>query len=141
MEPSSEPKPYVIVVAVDFSPLSTEALKMAQRFAAGLDGVVVHAVHVVPGPYVEAATPSTHADLVSETLAQLQAYLSSVGSEARPLVIVGIAQHVLPLVARSLRASLLVLGTHGRKGLSRLFLGSVAESVMRHAPCSVLTVR
>jgi nucleotide-binding universal stress UspA family protein len=42
--------------------------------------------------------------------------------------------------ARTWSADLLVLGTHGRRGAARLLLGSVAETVLRHAPCSVLVV-
>jgi nucleotide-binding universal stress UspA family protein len=43
--------------------------------------------------------------------------------------------------ARSLRADMIVLGTHGRRGVSRFLLGSVAERVIATAPCPVLTVR
>jgi nucleotide-binding universal stress UspA family protein len=42
--------------------------------------------------------------------------------------------------AKQLHADLIVVGTHGRKGLARAVLGSVAESVVRNAPCAVLTV-
>jgi nucleotide-binding universal stress UspA family protein len=44
-------------------------------------------------------------------------------------------------LARELPASLILVGTHGRTGLARAFTGSVAERVVRHAPCPVLTVR
>jgi len=44
-------------------------------------------------------------------------------------------------VATEWRADLIVLGSHGRRGLERFLLGSVAESVARHARCSVLIVR
>ena len=44
-------------------------------------------------------------------------------------------------VATQWQADLIVLGSHGRKGVARFMLGSVAESVARHAPCSVLIVR
>jgi nucleotide-binding universal stress UspA family protein len=43
--------------------------------------------------------------------------------------------------ARSMRADLIVMGTHGRRGVSKFFLGSVAERVIATAPCPVLTVR
>jgi nucleotide-binding universal stress UspA family protein len=43
--------------------------------------------------------------------------------------------------ARTVRCDLIVMGTHGRTGVGRLLLGSVAEAVLRHAPCPVLTVR
>lgn len=44
-------------------------------------------------------------------------------------------------VAKEMNCDLIVLGTHGRSGLERFFMGSVAEEVMRHAPCPVMTVR
>jgi nucleotide-binding universal stress UspA family protein len=44
-------------------------------------------------------------------------------------------------VAREVNADLIVMGTHGRTGIGRLFLGSVAEEVLRKAPCPVLTVK
>jgi len=44
-------------------------------------------------------------------------------------------------VARRVRANLIVMATHGRKGFRRLILGSVAERVVREAPCPVLTIR
>jgi nucleotide-binding universal stress UspA family protein len=50
------------------------------------------------------------------------------------------AQRIV-FVAEELGADVIVMGTHGRKGLSRLLMGSVAEHVLRTAPCPVLTVR
>ena len=47
----------------------------------------------------------------------------------------------IPRVAQEIQADLIVMGTHGRTGLRRLLMGSVAEQVMRHAACPVLTVR
>ena len=56
-------------------------------------------------------------------------------------VTMGDAGTEILLVARRLRANLIVMATHGRKGVRRLILGSVAERVVREAPCPVLTVR
>jgi nucleotide-binding universal stress UspA family protein len=50
-------------------------------------------------------------------------------------------RHAIVEAAREWPADLIVIGSHGRKGLDRLFIGSVAESVARHAPCSVEIVR
>jgi hypothetical protein len=58
-----------------------------------------------------------------------------------PRVTVGSPEAVLPAVAEEVEANLVVVGTHGRKGLHRMLLGSVAEAVTRRAPCSVLSVR
>jgi nucleotide-binding universal stress UspA family protein len=49
--------------------------------------------------------------------------------------------HEILHVAREVHADVLVLGTHGRTGVGRLLMGSIAEAVLRRAPCPVLTVR
>ena len=51
------------------------------------------------------------------------------------------ARDAILQAARAVRADLIVIGTHGRRGLSRVLLGSVAEDVLRRAPCPVLAVR
>ena len=53
----------------------------------------------------------------------------------------GIAKSILVETAAKWPADLIVVGSHGRKGLARFLLGSVSEGVARHAPCSVLIVR
>jgi nucleotide-binding universal stress UspA family protein len=63
------------------------------------------------------------------------------GVRATGLIVVGSAYEVIARAARSKRADVLVLGTHGRTGLPRFFLGSVAARVLATAPCPVLTVR
>jgi nucleotide-binding universal stress UspA family protein len=57
------------------------------------------------------------------------------------LVKTGDAREVINETARQLNVDLIVMGTHGRRGISRALLGSVAETVVRSAPCAVLTVR
>jgi nucleotide-binding universal stress UspA family protein len=63
------------------------------------------------------------------------------GGPAKGLVLEGIPHDRIVRAARSTRADLIVLGTHGRTGLGRVFLGSVAARVVTLAPCPVLTVR
>ena len=53
----------------------------------------------------------------------------------------GSAEHVIVDRAKALDISLILMTTHGRSGLGRMFFGSVADSVLRHAPCPVLLVR
>ena len=67
--------------------------------------------------------------------------LGRAGLRAMPRVAEGDAAHELIRIATDDQADLIVLGTHGRTGLTRLILGSVARNVMLHAPCSVLVVR
>ena len=63
------------------------------------------------------------------------------GVRAKGLLLKGTAHDRIVRAARSARADLIVLGTHGRTGLGRAFLGSVAARVLALAPCPVLTVR
>jgi nucleotide-binding universal stress UspA family protein len=63
------------------------------------------------------------------------------GEVGQVMVRTGDARDVINQTAKELGADLIVMGTHGRRGLSRALLGSVAENVVRTAPCAVLTVR
>lgn len=71
----------------------------------------------------------------------LRAELTAASVEAEPDILSGPASAMIASRAREIGASLIVVATHGRRGVARLALGSVAESVVRHAPCSVLVVR
>lgn len=63
------------------------------------------------------------------------------GVAVEHLLVDGVAEEEIVRLAGELRSDLIVMGTHGRAGLSRLLMGSVAEHVVRTAPCPVLTVR
>ena len=67
--------------------------------------------------------------------------LSLAGFRASPAVTAGDARSVILDDAAEWQADLIVLGSHGRKGIGRFFLGSVSEAVARHASCSVQIVR
>jgi len=144
MQPTNaKEKPFTLVVGVDFSPLSDGALLAAHNLAQRFPGSRVHAIHVVPSAYVEDPGPLDTKELEEETLVRLHAHLKDHGlaEGVTAHALVGSPLSVLTAAARSLRADVIVVGTHGRKGLSHALFGSVAESVMRHAPCSVLAVR
>ena len=74
-------------------------------------------------------------------LDKLVAKAKKAGIRARGLLVEGTPHDRITRAARSTRADLIVIGTHGRTGLARLFLGSVATRVLSTAPCPVLTVR
>ena len=63
------------------------------------------------------------------------------GVRATGLLLAGLPHEQIARAARSRKADLVVVGTHGRTGFSRLFLGSVASRVLAVSPCPVLTVR
>jgi nucleotide-binding universal stress UspA family protein len=142
--------PKRILVPVDFSEPSTRALMhaiaMAEQFGASLD-----VLHVVPNPYVDdpaglyLPVPVTYVnDLMNDARKRLDALLDSVDHQrlrARPIVKAGDPLRHVVEYARNESMDLIVLGTHGRSGVAHLLLGSVAERVVRTAPCPVLTVR
>lgn len=77
----------------------------------------------------------------ADTLAARAAALAAEGVAARVVVKVGLAWKEIVSLAAEEHADMIVMGTQGRTGLERLLLGSVAERVIRRAPCPVLTVR
>ena len=140
----------VILHATDFSTASrrasSAALEWAVRDRARL--VLVH-VASIPVPPVEDAfiTARTYRDLAQATirdaerrLERLVATAKARGVKAASMVLEGIAFEAIVQAARSQQADLVVVGTHGRSGLRRFVLGSVAERVIGLAPCPVLTV-
>ena len=112
-----------ILVPTDFGQASDAAMAQARQLAAGL-GATLHLVHVVE----DGQRP--------ERLASLEAAL---GYETA--VLTGPVATTIVEYAHSHAFDLIVMGTHGRSGVAHLLLGSVAEQVVRTAPCPVLTVR
>lgn len=138
-----------ILVAVDFSPSSAEALERALDLAADLDAAI-HLVHAYDVPLVELtpyhfAIPQSVWDGVREAaeaqLAELRDKLVGRGVEATPHLAEGPAPEAIVATAGDLGADLIVMGTRGHSRLAHALLGSVAERTLRRAHCPVLTVR
>jgi nucleotide-binding universal stress UspA family protein len=77
----------------------------------------------------------------TDALATRATALAAEGVPARAVVKVGVAWEEIVRLAAEEQAAMIVMGTQERSGLERLLLGSVAERVIRRAPCPVLTVR
>lgn len=128
----------------DFSDLSTPAFELACALARdyGAELVVLHVspwsvVGVVDGIAVELPT-----GWEEETRARLeQIRPDEAGIRVARRLEQGEASAQILKVAGEVKADLIVMGTHGRGGVSRLLIGSVAEEVLRKAPCPVLTVK
>ncbi len=141
-----------ILVPVDFSKASLHALDYARAFAKPFraDLLVVHVVEPIyyATPVdMYAASPNV-AMLIEEQrrmatahLERLSADLSKKGQGHRTVLKSGAPAQVIVDTARSTKADLIIMATHGRTGLAHVFLGSVAERVVRTAACPVLTVR
>jgi universal stress protein A len=140
--------PKNILVPTDFGDGSSEAVAYAAELAAKL-GATLHLIHAIPIPTMGvpelgvAITASVMDELVQENqqrldaLADAQRIRTAVGEV---MLKTGDARDAINAAAKEIGADLIVMGTHGRKGIVRALLGSVAETVVRSAPCPVLTV-
>ncbi len=140
--------PHHILVAHDFSETAERALKYAIELASKLGAriTIVHAYELPSYGYPDGLAFT--AEIVENIQRTSEEGLHAVVAEARrPGLQVnerlrqGPAWSEIDATAKEIEADLIVMGTHGRRGFSRALLGSVAEKVVRTAPCPVLTVR
>lgn len=140
-----------ILVPVDFSPHSDHALNYAitlgKRF-----GSCVELLHVVEDPFASGGWGAEGylSDLdglreraLEDARRRIEACRTALGADATPVVTTVRMGHVAQTIveyAKNVDAGMIVMGTHGRTGLAHFIIGSVAERVVRLAPCPVLTV-
>jgi nucleotide-binding universal stress UspA family protein len=135
----------------DFSRASGAAFKKAVEIAKSDRGelMLVHVVSpVVPMAGDGYVSPKMYEEIAASNRAWAQKELNKLvakaktsGVRAKAAVLEGAAYDQIVRFARSKRADLVVMGTHGRSGIAKLFLGSVAGRVVAAASCPVLTVR
>jgi nucleotide-binding universal stress UspA family protein len=142
-----------VLVPIDFSPSSRAALEYG-TFLAGKLGAELTVLHVweppgYVGPDTLALLPvaagqpgwdQTRAEVMRE-VERFLGKASARPTDLRVRVEAGEPSDAILLAAKDGGADLIVMGTHGRTGLSRLLIGSVAEAVLRRATCPVLTIR
>jgi len=137
-----------ILCPTDFSELAKRALHQAVPIAKWYEASLT-ALHVLPsavpvdGMFPYAPAPLAHEGVRASVQRELEDFVAparAAGITADTVVRDGAVPAALLELARSLPADLLVMGTHGQRGLERLVLGSVTEAVLRKAPCPVLTV-
>ena len=133
-----------ILVPTDFSKDSERALQVAQSLARDHGAKLILAAAAPPPPPVsESLLPSSeYPGLVAATRQDLEAAAATIidlpvethvlGGEPGPAIVA---------IANDCNVDLVVMGTHGRSGLNRMVMGSVAEYVLRHARCPVLTMK
>jgi nucleotide-binding universal stress UspA family protein len=140
-----------ILIGVDESPHSKAAVNFVRRMTWPKDTrvTVVSVAPSVVAAYAEVYMPAAlpvaaaddlvrmHEDIVSNAEQALRG--TSLTTQAR--VLQGDPRTTLVEVAESEGADLVVVGSHGRTGIAKLFMGSVASHVVAHAPCSVLVVK
>jgi len=141
--------PKTILSATDFSETAANAgvlaRELARRFSAHLH--ILHAVILLDDPHLDKDRSNQLEELLkSEDEVRRRVLEESIeeqyGVDITPHMVRGIAPgEVIVETAESLGCGLIVMGTHGRRGLSHFFLGSVAERVLRTSKIPVLTVR
>jgi len=141
---------YRIIVPTDFSSCSEEAWRLAQRLAgmSGAELVLTHVLSEAPlfreGPFIMPKVREVFAAARTFADAALEEWVAKARAEglsARAALRSGVAYQEIVSLAGDERADLIVIGTHGRGGVDRALLGSVADRVIRLAPCPVLAVR
>jgi nucleotide-binding universal stress UspA family protein len=140
-----------ILFATDLSPASAGAFEQAVGLARANEAelVIAHAYQLPDFfPTDVCVTGTLYSDLdekvrgdAEKKLAALVKAARKQGIGARFLVLTGAPFEAIAEAARAEQADLIVMGTHGRTGASRILLGSVAARVITTAPCPVLTVR
>jgi nucleotide-binding universal stress UspA family protein len=153
--------PYIVLVGMDFSELADRALGEALDLATRRDHVEVHVVSmlhrlalsgdVMNGGYpaVDEIDPLERAfeRLQAHVQVRLELFVAQLGESGRN-ALGRVVSHVrmddlgmgIAQLASELNAKLIVVGTHGRRGLARMLMGSVAETTMRYARCPVLVI-
>ena len=138
-----------IVHATDFSAASrgalAQAIAFAQRARARL--AIIH-VLMPPSPFVSGEPPRSWVELEAAARRDAERRLDAAvaaarraGAMADGTLVDGSPAESIANAARRIGAQLIVIGTHGRSGLGRMFMGSVASGVLHLAGCPVLTVR
>jgi len=141
-----------ILCPIDFSENSLEALRYAAHTALK-ENATVYLIHIVDsrvydygGPIYEPVMPAMKPVIDQASKDQLRDKLlekvpKEIKGRVETVVSFGVPFVEIIKAARDYDIDLIIMGTHGRRGISHMLIGSVAEKVVRKAPCPVLTVR
>ena len=135
-----------VLVLTDGSEISRQALQYAVEFCNRFDAQL-HLLTVIEPPpsYVSAEVTKDILDAAEARMQQevktCSGYCETSGIACQSAVRKGIPHETITDYAQEIDADLIVLATHGRSGISHALMGSVAEKVVRHADCPVLTIR
>lgn len=140
-----------ILVPTDFSPYAEAAMRYALDLAQDYSAELL-LLHVIPERDLRAIFDyplgfpleqvlHEYQDKAEQHCAQVAAQAQHQGIPVTPLVSFGVPYEKIVQVAKDHHVDLLIIATHGRTGLSHAMLGSVAERVVRLAPCPVVTIK
>lgn len=135
-----------ILIAVDSGPVAAHAVNVGIELASQLKAEVafIHTIDTAMSYTADSGIPPGEMiALAKQDAKKLLAAFRSRVTQVAPLEFMpvgGLATEIVK-AAKEWPADLIVIGSHGRAGVQRALLGSVAEGVMRHAPCPVLVIR
>jgi nucleotide-binding universal stress UspA family protein len=135
-----------ILAAVDGSELATRAVVQAAELAAATGGELALVTVVDPRGSLAVEGGATAGEILRELKEEARDLLATAAKEAvacppgHRFLREGKPGHEICASAREWGADVVVIGTHGRGGLSRVLMGSTAENVVRHSPCPVLVI-
>ena len=141
-----------ILIGVDDSKHSQKALEFVKqmKWPEGTRVLVVSAVREILPVYSEVyVPPASYSERLMDDLfkhhqemaSDAEKELRDAGFKTEAKVLQGDPRAVIVDLARTERADLIVVGSHGRTGLSKILIGSVASHIVAHAPCSVMVVK
>jgi nucleotide-binding universal stress UspA family protein len=138
---------FVMLAAIDGSAATDHVVASAARLSRMIDGAELHLLHTVDR--VAEAELSMLGDAFAEREERRRLLVEAAATRARDLGTPRVITHRIDAkptqgilqLASDIHADLVLVGTHGRKGVERFVMGSVAEAVVRHASCPVIVVR
>ncbi len=144
---NSGEEPRVVLAAVDTSASAERVVAMAARFCRAFPEASLHVLHVLRYSRVDrhAGVPAMGSDVVDDAKDHLEAHKRSAMRQCRNPVTshfaIGSPTSEILRFCTDLKVELLVIATHDHSGFERLLLGSIAETLVRKAPCTVTVVR
>jgi nucleotide-binding universal stress UspA family protein len=138
-----------ILCPIDFSEFTDEILEYALDITKKY-GAELHLIHIIPNlnyftPYESFFTPENlivvEKNMEAEVNKDFDAIINKIDIPAKKVIRTGAAFVEIIDYVKTESIDLIIMGTHGRTGLEHILIGSVAERVIRKAPCPVLTVR
>jgi universal stress protein A len=144
---NSGEEPRVVLAAVDTSPAAERVIAMAARFVRAYPEASLHVLHVLRHARTDrhAGVPGMPSEVIDDAKDHLEFHVRLAKRQCRNQVTghfaVGNPTAEILRYCTELKVDLLTIATHDHSGFERLLLGSIAETLMRKAPCSVTVVR
>ena len=152
-QPSQRPlvnsgeEPRVVLAAVDTTPSAERVIALAARFSRAYPEITLHILHVLRFARSDrrAGVPGMPSDVIDDAKDHLESHVRAAKRQCRNPVVghfaIGSPTDEILKACNEHKVDLLVIATHDHSGFERLLLGSIAETLMRKAPCSVTVVR